>query len=116
MASIDANMAAEAKEPQFDSLMSKTMKSMNNQVGTDLGIGETVATDQDLMGQNEELGQTDLTLNDELLTKEASDGEEEPEEGGFSKALGGIGKGLSGAGESLLKSGGFQYGSIFGDR
>ena len=116
MASIDANMAAEAKEPQFDSLMAKTMKSMNNQVGTDLGFGENVAADQNLMGQNEENGQTDLTLEDELLTKEAGEGEEEPEEGGFSKALGGIGKGLSSAGDSLIKSGGFQYGNIFGDR
>lgn len=117
MASIDANMAAEAQEPTFDNLMAKTTNSMNNQVGTDVGIAETIATEQDLMGGNEENGQTDLTLEDELLTQEANEEEiEEPGQSGFKKVFGGIGTGLSGAGDSLLKSGGFQYGSIFGDR
>ena len=114
MASIDANMAAEAQEPTFDNLMAKTTNSMNNQVGTDVGIAETIATEQDLMGGNEENGQTDLTLEDELLTQEANEGEiEEPGQSGFKKVFGGIGTGLSGAGDSLLKSGGFQYRDLF---
>ena len=66
---------------------------------------------------SEDLGETDLTLEDELLSKEAGQGkasEKKPEfKNLFQGLLGGIGKGFSEAGKGLLSGDAGQYKNIF---
>lgn len=66
---------------------------------------------------SEDLGETDLTLEDELLSKEAGYGkasEKKPEfKNLFQGLLGGIGKGFSEAGKGLLSGDAGQYKNIF---